>query len=119
MPPGYDGIDNIIFCNICSADPELILYLVNRRLELGLFPTCFKIGVVLLFYKEGKAPENPMSYRPISLLPTEWKLLVKLMTQSLCYELPHKSKRGQSVEPCEGLAGWVRSLLQPLTFLSS
>ncbi|GBM08295.1 hypothetical protein AVEN_40732-1, partial [Araneus ventricosus] len=35
------------------------------------------------------------------------------------YELPHKSKRGRSAEPCEGLAGWGRTVLQPLTFLAS
>ncbi|GBN29992.1 hypothetical protein AVEN_201700-1 [Araneus ventricosus] len=38
---------------------------------------------------------------------------------AFCYELPHKSKRGRSVEPCAGLAGWGRTLLQPLTFLAS
>ncbi|GBL79770.1 hypothetical protein AVEN_18285-1 [Araneus ventricosus] len=48
--PGYDDIDNIIFL---LSSPELILYLVNRCLELGLFPTCFKIGVMLLFYEKG------------------------------------------------------------------
>ncbi|GBM68562.1 hypothetical protein AVEN_124203-1 [Araneus ventricosus] len=45
------------------------------------------LGVILLFYKEGKDQNDPKSYRPISLLPTMGKLLEKLMTQCLTYFL--------------------------------
>ncbi|GBM08960.1 hypothetical protein AVEN_57493-1 [Araneus ventricosus] len=60
---------------------------------MGLFPTCFKIGVVLLFYKEVKENENHMAYRPISLLLTLGKQLEKLMTQRLNYHLSTTRQR--------------------------
>ncbi|GBM22055.1 Putative protein in type-1 retrotransposable element R1DM [Araneus ventricosus] len=85
--PGYDGIDNIILLQLLKAVPDLLLLLMNRCSELGLFPSCLKIGVVLLFYKEGKDQEDPKSYRPITLLPSLGKLLEKLTTQRLNYHL--------------------------------
>ncbi|GBL97541.1 hypothetical protein AVEN_162992-1 [Araneus ventricosus] len=30
---------------------------------------------------------------------------------------PYESKRGRSIEPCEGLTGWGMGWVQPLTFL--
>ncbi|GBN79878.1 Retrovirus-related Pol polyprotein from type-1 retrotransposable element R1 [Araneus ventricosus] len=85
--PGFDGIDNIILQQIHRASPELLFVLFNKCLELGLFPTGFKIGVIVLFYKEGKQQDDPKSYRPISLLPALWKLLEKIITQRLNYFL--------------------------------
>ncbi|GBN95814.1 Retrovirus-related Pol polyprotein from type-1 retrotransposable element R1 [Araneus ventricosus] len=85
--PGFDGIDNIILQQIHRASPELLFVLFNKCLQLGLFPTGFKIGVIVLFYKEGKQQDDPKSYRPISLLPALGKLLEKIITQRLNYHL--------------------------------
>ncbi|GBM58287.1 hypothetical protein AVEN_220203-1 [Araneus ventricosus] len=57
----------------------------NKCLEFGVFPSTIKIGVIVLFYKEGKSQNDPMSYRPISLLPSIGKLLEKLMSQRLSF----------------------------------
>ncbi|GBM56810.1 hypothetical protein AVEN_227324-1 [Araneus ventricosus] len=67
--PGYDGLDSIILQNIFLASPELVCTIFNKCLDLRLFPTCYKVGVILLFHKDGKAMDDPKSYRPISLLP--------------------------------------------------
>ncbi|GBN93599.1 hypothetical protein AVEN_174390-1 [Araneus ventricosus] len=95
--PGYDGIDNIILQQIFFNTPDLILTIVNKCLEHNLFPSSLKIGIVLLFYKEGKDTSNPKSYRPITLLPTIGKMLEKLMTQRMEYHLEktnqHHSKQ--------------------------
>ncbi|GBO09339.1 Putative protein in type-1 retrotransposable element R1DM [Araneus ventricosus] len=85
--PGFDGIDNIILQQIHRASQELLFVLFNKCLELGLFPTGFKIGDIVLFYKEGKQQDDPKSYRPISLLPALGKLLEKIITQRLNYFL--------------------------------
>ncbi|GBM42307.1 hypothetical protein AVEN_235017-1 [Araneus ventricosus] len=83
-----DGfVSNIILQQIHSASPELLLEIFNKCLSLVLFPTSFKTGAILLFYKEGKDQNDPKSYRPISLLPSVEKLLEKLMTQRLTYFL--------------------------------
>ncbi|GBN38591.1 Putative protein in type-1 retrotransposable element R1DM, partial [Araneus ventricosus] len=91
--PGFDGIDNIILQQIHKASPELLFVLFNKCLELGLFPTGFKIGVIVLFYKEGKQQDDPKSYRPISLLPTLGKLLEKIITQRLNFFLKSTSQQ--------------------------
>ncbi|GBN78320.1 Putative protein in type-1 retrotransposable element R1DM [Araneus ventricosus] len=83
--PGFDGLDNIILQQIHQANPELLLLMFNKCLEFGLFPSTIKIGVVVLFYKEGKSQNDPMSYRRISLLPSIGKLLEKLMSQRLSF----------------------------------
>ncbi|GBL88246.1 Putative protein in type-1 retrotransposable element R1DM [Araneus ventricosus] len=93
--PGYDGLYNIILQQIHSASPKLLLKMFNKCLSLGLFPTFFKTGVILLFYKEGKDQNDPKSYRPNSLLPPVGKLLEKLMTQRLTYFL----KKTRQVSP--------------------
>ncbi|GBM61071.1 hypothetical protein AVEN_264391-1 [Araneus ventricosus] len=61
--------------------------IVNKCLEFNTFPSTLKIGIVLLFYKEGKNTTDPKSYRPITLLTTIGKLIEKLMTQRLEYHL--------------------------------
>ncbi|GBN67450.1 hypothetical protein AVEN_204814-1 [Araneus ventricosus] len=94
--PSYDGLDNIILQQIHSANPQLLLEMFNKCLSLGLFPTSFKMGVILLFYKEGKDQNDPKSYRPISLLPSMGKLLEKLMTQRLTSSSKRSGKSVQS-----------------------
>ncbi|GBO26896.1 Retrovirus-related Pol polyprotein from type-1 retrotransposable element R1, partial [Araneus ventricosus] len=91
--PGFDGVDNIILQQIHKASPDLLLVLYNKCLELGLFPTDFKIGVIVLFYKEGKRQDDPKSYRPISLLPALGKLLEKLLTQRLNFFLKNSNQQ--------------------------
>ncbi|GBN30480.1 hypothetical protein AVEN_206381-1 [Araneus ventricosus] len=85
-------MDNIILQQIHSSSPELLLEMFNKCLRIGLFPTSFKMGVILLFYKEGNDQNDPTSYHPISLLPFMGKLLEKLLTQHLTYFL---KKTGQ------------------------
>ncbi|GBM15057.1 hypothetical protein AVEN_150078-1 [Araneus ventricosus] len=85
--PGFDGLDNIILQQIHQASPELLLLIFNRCLGFGVFPSTFKIGVIVLSYKDGKDQKDPKSYRPISLLPSLCKLLEKLMTQRLTFHM--------------------------------
>lgn len=67
--PGFDGITNKLVKNLPN---NIILYLVdafNNMLRLSYFPKDWKIAVVMPILKPDKDPTDPVSYRPISLLP--------------------------------------------------
>ncbi|GBN23337.1 RNA-directed DNA polymerase from mobile element jockey [Araneus ventricosus] len=51
----------------------------NNFLKFRLFPNCWQTGRVLPVLKPGKDPTHPVSYRPISLLPTLSKIGEKLI----------------------------------------
>ncbi|GBN60070.1 RNA-directed DNA polymerase from mobile element jockey [Araneus ventricosus] len=51
----------------------------NHILKFRHFPNCWKTARVLPILKPGKDPTHPVSYRPISLLPTVSKIGEKLI----------------------------------------
>jgi retron-type reverse transcriptase len=54
-----------------------------RPLHTGYFPDQWKVAQVILIPKPGKPPEDPKSYRPISLLPVLSKVFEKLFLARL------------------------------------
>jgi len=85
--PGYDGIDNIVIQTIHRSFPNILLSFFNKCLELSYFPRCLKVGLIILFHKEGRDKSSIDSYRPISLLPTLGKVLEKLTTKRFTFHL--------------------------------
>jgi hypothetical protein len=73
------GIDNIPTSVIKKGVEVLsgpISHLVNRSLAEGRVPEAFKVGKVFPVFKgKGKQPEDPSSYRPVSILPALSKVL--------------------------------------------
>jgi hypothetical protein len=49
-------------------------HLYNAILRLSFFPNSWKHSIVIFILKPNKPPENPASYRPISLLSTFSKI---------------------------------------------
>jgi hypothetical protein len=49
----------------------------------GFFPAQWKVAKIILHLKSGKSPNEPMSYRPISLLPILSKIYEKLLLRRL------------------------------------
>ena len=61
--------------------PKLSLYF-STALEFGIFPQIFKTGKVIPIFKSGDK-QVLQNYRPISLLPNLYKVLEKLIKESL------------------------------------
>jgi hypothetical protein len=63
--------------------------IVNKRImqfittSVKYFPAQWKVGKIILHLKPGKLPNEPMSYRPISLLPILSKVYEKLLLHRL------------------------------------
>lgn len=73
--PGSDYISNEIVTALAKARPSMLLDLYNECLETGRFPRRWKVArLVLLFKSKEKPPEEPSSYRPLSLLDGVGKL---------------------------------------------
>lgn len=60
-----------------------ITQIFNAVLRTGYFPDQWKVAQVILIPKPGKPPEDPKSYRPISLLPVLSKVFEKLLLARL------------------------------------
>jgi len=71
--PGH-LITNYIVKNLPRKAIVYISHLYNAILRLSFFPNSWKHSIVILILKPNKPPENPASYRPISLLPTFSKI---------------------------------------------
>jgi hypothetical protein len=81
--PGPDGIPNAAVKAAVKTYPKVFLESMNRCLEIGQFPDCWKRQKLVLLPKPGKAAGVPSSYRPICLLDTLGKLFEKIILQRL------------------------------------
>ncbi|GBN79662.1 hypothetical protein AVEN_181790-1 [Araneus ventricosus] len=85
--PGIDGLTHGVVGEIILTDLVRFTNIFNTCFERGIFSKCWKVTKVVLIPKEGKDLSQPSSYRPICLLPTWGKILDKVITQRLVYEL--------------------------------
>lgn len=72
--PGYDGICYKILKLLNIEAINYIATLFNAITKTQYFPDALKLGIVIVLPKEGKPPDSPSSYRPITLLPTLGKV---------------------------------------------
>ena len=67
--PGYDLVTPKTLKELPEVAVRLITYIFNAILRTKTFPLQWKTAQIKLILKPGKQPDNPSSYRPISLLP--------------------------------------------------
>ncbi|XP_063821249.1 uncharacterized protein LOC135071388 [Ostrinia nubilalis] len=79
--PGPDGLHNFWIKWIrCSHDRLATQF--QEALELGSLPAFMTTGVTTLLYKSGSTMD-PKNYRPITCLPTIYKLLTSILTTKI------------------------------------
>ncbi len=81
--PGLDGIPPELLKTLWDIIAPLILNSLNFALEKGALPRDQTTALITLLLKKGKDPLECSSYRPISLLSRDSKLLAKVLALRL------------------------------------
>ena len=78
------GRDRLTYAHLKSVDPECehITHLMNAVLALGRIPDEWRKSRTCLIHKKGDK-ENPANWRPITLMPTLYKLYTGLLAQRI------------------------------------
>lgn len=81
---GDDKISNKMIMEACKYSGDAILAVFKRCIAEGVFPSVWRCGNIRIIPKSGdKPPEDPKSYRAITLLPSLGKLLERLVVPRL------------------------------------
>lgn len=86
--PGPDGLPIELYKKYGEVLLPLLLKVFNGAKEEGALPPSMAEAIVILLLKEGKNPIDMSSYRPISLLCSDVKILAKVMAARLNKIIP-------------------------------
>ena len=86
--PGPDGYPTDFFKEFSDQLPPLLLSVFEESLSLKTLPVIMRQAVILVIFKKGKNPLECNSFRPISLLNTDAKVLSKVLARRLEGVLP-------------------------------
>ena len=77
---GVDGISVKTLKNLLSTIEKAILNLVNTTIGTTQYPKILKIAKIVPLLKQGKPPNDPLSFRGINLLPSIGKVIDRIMS---------------------------------------
>ena len=86
--PGDDGYTNEFYKEFRELLVPLLLNAYNFALESGVWASTWNSSVITVIYKDGKEKMDTSSYRPISLLNTDQKILTSIIANRLKDILP-------------------------------
>ena len=95
--PGLDGLPTEFYIVFFEDIVDMLMASYNFSFNNGLLSQSQRNGVITLLLKEGKDPLEIKSYRPISLLNVDYKLIAKVMSQRLkrvINSLVHSDQQG-------------------------
>ena len=82
--PGPDGITTNILKQSSMVISPFLTTLCNKMIDQGTYPDCLKIAKCVPIYKGGNlAKDDPISYRPISILNSMNKIIEKILHKLL------------------------------------
>ena len=79
---GEDGISGKFLKDSLSVTAFYLTVIINTSLVTGIFPDKWKFAIVNPLFKNGD-PQDPSSFRPISLLSTLSKVIEKIVADQL------------------------------------
>ena len=89
--PGKDQVCYVMLKHLGEGGFSELRYLYNRVWKEGRLPNAWKEAVVIPIRKPGKDPSKPTNYRPIALTSNICKVMERMITERLSYEI---EKRG-------------------------
>lgn len=81
--PGIDGLPNEIYGKFGDILLPQLLQVFQDASQTQQLPDSMQEAIIILLPKPGKDPLLPESYRPISLLPVDAKILAKVLATRL------------------------------------
>ena len=97
--PGVDGIQNYWWKRFTSVHEQLATAFNQMVLEPNNAPQFLTQGVTYLLFKSGSR-ENPQNYRPITCLPTIYKLLTSILADNIYKFLDSNSVLAKEQKGC-------------------
>ena len=85
--PGWDGIPTDLYKVVRAELAPTLAELFTAVGQLSLVPGGFLDGVITILYKDRGARSHPGSYRPITLLCIDYRLLAKVLANRLGHAL--------------------------------
>lgn len=76
--PGPDGLSNEFYKILAPQVIDTLVSVFNCLLEGRDLPLYFNSALLKVLHKPGRDPELPASYRPISLLNSDYKIFTKI-----------------------------------------
>eukprot|EP00122_Pirum_gemmata_P016138 Pgem_evm1s15081 len=93
--PGIDGIPAKVYQVFWDILKEFLIPLITNIFENKEVSDEFGVGIVILIFKKGDR-NNIANYRPITLLNTDYKLFMKILTDRIVPVLSDLISPGQS-----------------------
>ena len=87
--PGLDEITKPVLQVIPAPAVRDLATIMDSALQIGHFPTPWKIARIVPIRKPMKDPKTPTSYRPISLLSIPGKVFEKILNNRLRHFIEH------------------------------
>ena len=85
--PGLDGIPTDLYCRLRTSFAPLFARLFSAIAATGVLPPGFHEGLITMLHKSGDR-SDPLNYRPITLLNTDYRLYTLLLAKRLGPCLP-------------------------------
>jgi Reverse transcriptase (RNA-dependent DNA polymerase) len=89
--PGPDNINYEMVKQLGEKETEKLLGAYNSMWQLGSFPAEWRTALIIPIKKPGKDPEDPGSYRPISLTSCLGKIMEKMVNRRLVHILEERN----------------------------
>lgn len=94
--PGPDGFPCEFYKSFWPEISHILMPALQNLLDNGVAPESWRTASICLIPKKDKDPQECASYRPISLLNTDYKILAKILARRLETVLPHIIKPDQT-----------------------
>lgn len=87
--PGPDGLPIELYKTFAGKLLPHLLEVFNESYEKGILPPSLRVAVIFLLLKPGKCPLDITSYRPISLMSCDTKILCKALARRIEALIPN------------------------------
>lgn len=87
--PGLDGFPSEYYKKYIDKLAPILKTVFDESFLLGKLPGTFNEALISLIVKKDKDPTDPGSFRPISLINVDCKILTKVLAMRLESVLPH------------------------------